>query len=188
MKKLIFILLLSISFSCSKTEIEPLPTVDFTYKLNANGNVTFNVSSANADSYEWDFGDNSGGVGRLATHEYNSNGSFVVTLKAIGKGGETVTQSKVLVNNITGTVMFYQSQNGGYHIEVSVDGKYYGLITGYQTSGSPECGGQYFVTVSNLTEGTHSFTAKQINKSNPLTWSNTFKIVGGVCSKQKLTY
>ena len=62
--------------------------------------VTFFNQSANATTYNWNFGDGTGSTATNPTHVYNRTGSFTVMLSATGSGG-TATSSVVNYIQVT---------------------------------------------------------------------------------------
>jgi hypothetical protein len=102
----LFIIFLSIVtlYSCKKddsNEEVPEPTADFTYtgaNVFAPANVSFSSNSTNANSYQWDFGDNNTSNIENPSHIYIYGGTYTVTLKVTGEGG-TKTATKTI--NIT---------------------------------------------------------------------------------------
>jgi PKD repeat protein len=90
-RQLYLFLLLATIFGCSKTETipTPKPTSDFTWKESANGTVQFTNTSKNADSYQWDFGDNIGKVtSQNPSYTFEFKGSYQVKLVAKNSVGE----------------------------------------------------------------------------------------------------
>jgi PKD repeat protein len=70
--------------SCSK----PAPTAEI-FATIEEYTVTFDPTVANADTYQWDFGDGSSGSNELnPVHTYESFGDYTVTLTVTGEGGE----------------------------------------------------------------------------------------------------
>ncbi|WP_052188139.1 PKD domain-containing protein [Cellulophaga sp. Hel_I_12] len=100
--KLISIFILAISFLGCDDEESQLPAVSaaFTYTINENtGTVTFINISEDARTYLWTFGD-----GRTST-EINpiktfANGTFTITLKAMGISGASNTSEDTITINI----------------------------------------------------------------------------------------
>lgn len=70
--------------------------------------VTFNNASANANVFNWDFGDNSPASAQNSpTHIYTAAGTYTVTLIASGTGfcsGTDTTTLTVTINNVPGPV------------------------------------------------------------------------------------
>ena len=88
-KKLIFVLSLPLLiFSCSEENKLPAPVVSFSADKNileVGVPVTFNNTTTNAETYEWDFGDGSRRTvynKDTLLHYYQSPGSFRVQLRA----------------------------------------------------------------------------------------------------------
>lgn len=94
----------------------------------------------------------------------------------------------VNVLNITGGILFWMQSMRNKEIAVYVDGKYAGNIKGYYSTGVPSCGADLSVTVSGLSEGTHSYTASEVNAIIPTKWGETFQVLGRECGKRKLIY
>ena len=92
MKKfLYFALILSlIVTSCRKSPGPPL--AEFSVKIigdpEVGKEVLFVNTSKNAVSFDWDFGDGYGSSDAEPVYVYNSTGSFIVTLTAIGEDGD----------------------------------------------------------------------------------------------------
>ena len=74
-----------------------LPQVNFSISNDgcvAPCQVSFSNSSTNADSYEWDFGDNQTSNATSPTHVYNNGGVFSATLKGTNQAGSNqITKS-----------------------------------------------------------------------------------------------
>lgn len=69
---------------------------NFTVSANNNGTVTFENTSTGADTYSWDFGDESGtSTEENPTHVYGNTGTYTVTLSATGFGGTNETTKMV---------------------------------------------------------------------------------------------
>ena len=62
--------------------------------------VSFTNNAANANSYQWDFGDGSTSTQMNPTHTYASSGSYTVTLTAINGSGQAISTQNIQVNNI----------------------------------------------------------------------------------------
>lgn len=181
--------LIAFSFlSCYDLEDNPGPTISFTAKPNGEGNVTFDVLTANAETFHWDFGDGNFSDEKLPTHTYKNNGIYNVILSAKGKEGESVTTGQVTVNDITGSVVFWMMALKTKDIEVSVDGQYYGKITGSYATDVPICGAQYAVTVTKLSEGPHTFHAVESNTISDFKWTGGISVSAGKCKSVTLTY
>jgi PKD repeat protein len=71
----------------------PIPVANFTVNA-TSGTVPFNVqftdkSTGNVTSYNWDFGDGSTSTIKNPTHTYSTKGTYTVTLKVEGPGGNS---------------------------------------------------------------------------------------------------
>jgi D-alanyl-D-alanine carboxypeptidase len=103
MKKQIFLTSLwLLCFACSKDDgnggsgTEPAPVVNFTVSTNDDGQATFTNITTNADTYEWNFGDNSAvSTQKSPVKSYAASGKYKVTLKAVGKGGSATKEQEV---------------------------------------------------------------------------------------------
>lgn len=106
MKKAIYIFIaIWILVACKKTSdptpVSPsasTPIASFTASKDIAGNIAFTNTSKNADSYEWDFGDNTiKSTDPNPSHKFATNGNYAVKLKAVGKGGENTSSLSVAV-------------------------------------------------------------------------------------------
>lgn len=84
---------------------------DFNFTIN-NNIVSFTNASIAADSYIWDFGDNTTSTEINPTHTYQSNGEYTVTLTASsGCGEDTISYQVVIVagieNHFTDNIEIY---------------------------------------------------------------------------------
>lgn len=185
---LLFLLMVGALNACKLIDPTPKPTADFTFRYGDNGLVHFNLSSSNADSYSWDFGDGASSSEKLPDHRYERNGKYIVKVIAKGKGGEVTATQSIDVTSIRGNVMFWMQKTRDKFIDVYVDGKYYGQITGYYSTGTPDCGATYCVSVNGLEEGQHYYEAREANSFTPTVWKGSLSITGGQCNKLRLTY
>ncbi len=106
MKKLLdlisFFLFVATSLSgCSKNAAPspPSPTASFNYAIQNDvppAEVNFINGSQNAESYHWDFGDNSQSDNISPTHTYVQNGNYTVTLIATSASGRQSQSQKVI--------------------------------------------------------------------------------------------
>ena len=83
--------------SCKKDD--PAPTANFTAKSTAylSEPVDFVSQSLNAESLEWDFGDNTTSTEKNVTHIYTSSGNYIVKLTAKNGTGSDIYSQPVLV-------------------------------------------------------------------------------------------
>lgn len=85
--------------SCEK---EPMPTADFSYRINGK-TVNFENKSTNAVSYYWDFGDGETSQTESPTYTYKNEGTYTVELRAYNLDNEKSTKQKdVIINNNNG--------------------------------------------------------------------------------------
>lgn len=188
MKLILIACLIAFSFSsCYDLEELPAPTISFTAKPNGEGNVTFDVSTTDAETFHWDFGDGNFSDEKFPTHTYENNGIYKVTLSAEGPDGEAMATEQITVNDITGSAVFWLSALRTMEIEVYVDGQYYGKITRVAPTEVFTCGADYAVTANNLSEGAHLFTANELNTASPARWMGVVEISGRKCKSMGLT-
>lgn len=156
---------------CKKTE-EPVindppdPVAGFTYiggNKPAPHKVVFNNTSANANSFFWDFGDNQYSTTGNPTHVYQDGGSYIIMLIArYGHLGDTAVDTVIVYNRPTTVVMSaltlkeFPADNNGI---------------GWDPDGAPDI----FFTISNNT-GSLFYTSEIKhnipNEQLPLTFSN----------------
>lgn len=76
-------------------------TTNFSYTATTNNAVQFEaLNNANAVSYQWSFGDGSGGTGRTPLHTYTAPGTYYVCVSAAYSNGCTAHYcDSVYVNN-----------------------------------------------------------------------------------------
>jgi PKD repeat protein len=97
-------LLLVIS-SCSKKsdvitpEIPPVASFTFSGQLFPLTTIDFTNSSTNANTYLWDFGDNSTSTDANPHHQYSQTGTYTVKLRATGVGGTDNTSKSLTITN-----------------------------------------------------------------------------------------
>jgi len=88
--------------------------------------------------------------------------------------------------NAIGEVIFWVSADPGCgYIEVTIDDGYSGDITGFYSSGTPDCGDQYgdqYGVTASLSAGAHTFSA-QCQGSN---WADSFVIEENGCLAIKI--
>lgn len=86
------------SLGCSINEavqitVEPAPTALFDFTVSSDTVDFNNLSSSNAISFEWDFGDNSGSTEINPSHTYAQSGIYTVQLITFNEcGSDTITQ------------------------------------------------------------------------------------------------
>jgi len=102
MKKVFYLLVILplVIISCRKSPDPPIAefTMEVTGDPEVGKEVRFINNSSNAVSYEWDFGDGYSSTDSDPVYTYNSTGSFVVTLTAVGEDGdEDQAELKVVV-------------------------------------------------------------------------------------------
>lgn len=185
MRLLSFIIIL-FSLGCSK-EV-PVPQVSFTATETIEGSVNFKSTSSNADSYLWDFGDGYSIDAELPSHFYPYNGIYVVTLKVKGKGGESTVKQDIKVTTILGEAMFWMRSKGEKNVLVVIDGGVYLGNINFAHTSEPECQSGGAITYSRLTDGEHTYRAKEESGTSPREWSGTVRVIGRKCAKKELVY
>ncbi|MTI32075.1 PKD domain-containing protein [Xanthovirga aplysinae] len=95
-------LLLMLTFSACEEDPEPPAdqkvTVAFSYTAEGN-TITFLNASANATTFEWDFGDGETSTDEAPVHEYDEPGAYQVTLKASNATYSDEQKQEVLTAN-----------------------------------------------------------------------------------------
>ncbi len=105
---LLMLVMVASALSCTKKDVIPLPTADFTFTPDTGRawiTVTFTNTSINATTYAWDFGGGAeASIEKSPVVRFTGGGTFVVTLTATGDGGVTkVTKNiTILPPNIAG--------------------------------------------------------------------------------------
>ncbi|MCB0642584.1 MAG: PKD domain-containing protein, partial [Phaeodactylibacter sp.] len=88
------------------------PVAGFTSSVNGS-TVTFtNASTANVDTYSWDFGDGTSSTQASPTHTYNADGAYIVTLTVTNECG-TDDQIQVVIVVNPPTAGFSSSSTNG---------------------------------------------------------------------------
>ena len=99
--KIISALLLTFTIiNCTKEEAKTI--ADYTFQVNRDQlKVTFNGATQNASTYEWDFGDGSTSTDEDPIHIYSEVGTYTVTFRAKGNGGEDFQTKEVIITPST---------------------------------------------------------------------------------------
>jgi PKD repeat protein len=94
-------LIMFMLYSCE--EKPPAPEVSFTAEVNSNV-VKFNSEATNAETFEWDFGDETKkSAEEDPVHVYTHfDYDYTVKLKVTGKGGDATATKKVTIPPMTG--------------------------------------------------------------------------------------
>lgn len=101
---------------------EPLVSVEAAFSFNADElKVDFTNTSTGADSYEWDFGDETISQEENPTHTYAGPGTYAVTLKAISGTNSASDIQEVTVTSTVGigvsdldTPLIYPNPTNGF--------------------------------------------------------------------------
>lgn len=86
-------------------DIVPAPSATFSATTNA-ASVTFIADDQGANSYTWDFGDGTTGVGSTVTHTYSSSGEYDVQLAVDAQCGSATTTESIGIEINTSVVAF----------------------------------------------------------------------------------
>ncbi len=184
MKKILIGLLLVVA-GCQKNL--PAPEVSFVGVDDGKGFIQFTANTLNALSYVWDFGDGSPTVKeKNAGHSYTANGTYSVKLEATGPWGTTTVTNPVSVTGVRGSVMFWMPK-GKNSVAVFIEDVRVGTIFNFFPNGVTFCGTTGCALANNLSEGNHTFTARE-EGGDEVKWSGTVSVVGGQCLKKSLTY
>lgn len=101
-----------------------------------------------------------------------------------GSGGDSGSGGDY--GSSTGSLVIWTDEDHGCgNLEVYVNGNYVGAITGYYSSGTPDCGDSYTVTLTGLEPG--SYSVKADCEDGTAYWpSNSITISAGACSSYLL--
>lgn len=128
-----FLLLISCLFNIKQSIIKAQCQAQFTYTIEALGqpagvvefeNVSTNVTSS--ARYLWDFGDNYYGYQNNQTHQYNANGSYIVSLHindSVANCVDVISYQIDITNitcSISPSITYQLDQNGVVHFGASV--------------------------------------------------------------------
>ena len=187
--------------SCSKKE-EPVPAPIITFDIgetNSPGMIyTYNRTS-HASNYIWDFGDGAKSEEEEPYHTYTKNGTYRVTLRAIGKGGESSSSQTITISSLssgnpsnptnptspkTGRAIFFTSQTSGWSsISVAIDGVTEGSFSS-SFSSTPSCGALGALTIGK-SPGTYAYTARS---NTGVAWNGTVSITENGCQPVRLDF
>ncbi|GJM34085.1 MAG: hypothetical protein DHS20C18_30860 [Saprospiraceae bacterium] len=92
--------------------VNTVPVAAFTHQVNAFTTQFFN-DSGEADSFLWNFGDDSESMEENPTHEYTGNGTYLVTLTATNDCGSTTITDTVIIDSAFPVVAFEATENTG---------------------------------------------------------------------------
>ncbi|MEZ4630788.1 MAG: PKD domain-containing protein [Deinococcales bacterium] len=100
-------------FGCSVTPKKPIPSFTISPETGSIlSTFSFNASASEAgegtiSSYSWNFGDSSTGEGETVTHQYQTAGTYTVTLAVTNSKDQSASISKNVIVIGTGTVSGY---------------------------------------------------------------------------------
>ena len=113
------------------------PTASFTYKTEAPLKVVFSNTSANATSYEWDFGDGTTSTEKSPTHKYSSVDTYIVTLVAKNPSGSQECRQTIKISPprvfVKGIQYYDVGKKGKYYRAVCEDDDFF-TTTWWRTS------------------------------------------------------
>jgi PKD repeat protein len=168
--------------------IAPLPVANFTYTVNGL-ELTFNNTSTNATSYEWDFGDGFQGFDEDPVHEYAEPGFYTVTLTAYNDCG---TSTKTLIINTAPIADFSASPTSGCAtLVVQMMNESSSNAVTYTWSfpgGAPSSSNQANPTVVYAFAGVYTVTLTATNGSGSHTFTQTNYITVGTTPTPNFTH
>lgn len=99
MKKIYLFLLIIATFNACKTEEPSMANFEFTQT--DEGKVTFKNTSVNANTYEWNFGNDLTSTEMNPNTQYLKNGDYSVVLTVKNKSSQDTKIQKVTISNAT---------------------------------------------------------------------------------------
>lgn len=116
------------------------------------------------------------------TTYYASSSSAYPCSGGGGSSGGSTGGSSGGDNSSTGSLVIWTDEDHGCgNLEVYVNGNYAGDVTGYYSSGTPDCGDSYTVTLTGLEPG--SYSVKADCEDGSAYWpSNSITVSAGMCS------
>lgn len=116
-------------------------SVDFTYQQIGPFMFSFTNTSKGADSFKWDFGDGMWSNGKNATHEYESTGTYTVTLTATSGTQKYDCRKKITVKKpsiyVVGYTLYKIPYQNKYYKVVCKDDDWFGTSWGFTTVYTP---------------------------------------------------
>lgn len=177
--------------TCKKKATEETqPSADFTAgkaEYLAGETIELSNTSSDAATYRWTLPNGTTSKSKdisFATDANQSDGVVTFKLEAIAKGGlkSDYVVKQVSVRAATGQMVLYYTSNFGADFNVTIDGQGMGSANFSPGTTVPSCGQSGFPTYT-LKTGTHTI----FTQSNGLgTWSGTFEIKKGECTKVKI--
>ncbi len=140
---------------------QELVSADFNFQLIDN-EVNCTNLSANASSYEWDFGDGTTSTEEHPVHAYGANGTYEITLKAFASCGTHIHTQDVTINF-----------NG-----ISLHADETNLVV-YPNPGS----GRFYVKLESIDADPNSMI-QLLNLSGELIWQKQFESIDALNSEQ----
>lgn len=187
--------------SCSKKS-DPVPAPVITFDIgetNIPGTIYTYNRTLYATSYVWDFGDGTQSNKFDPDHAYARNGTYQVTLRATGRGGESSSSQTITISSLSsgnptnptnptspkpGRAVFFTSQTSGWSsITVSIDGVNEGSFSS-SFSSTPSCGALGALTISR-SPGIYNYTARS---NTGLVWNGTIPITENGCQPFRLDF
>jgi PKD repeat protein len=156
LKMLGFLFLTLTIVNCSKDDDTAVPIATFTFSVDGTQAI-FNGTAENAESYSWDFGDDT----PLSTeqdpiHDYAKPGKYTVTFTASGKGG---TDSETMEVEILPSFKYLltgglaDTDGKTWKLATAVAGDGIGAITNDLTLAMPLNEGDDYLSWANLMQG-----------------------------------
>jgi PKD repeat protein len=169
-------------------DIQPLPVASFSYTVNGL-EVTFNNTSTNATSFEWDFGDGGFSFDEDPVYTYGDAGTYVVVLTVTNQCG---TSTKSMVVNTAPTANFSVNPTSGctpFVVAMNNESSS-NAVTFMWTfpGGIPSTSNQATPTVTYNIAGTYSITLKASNSSGSSTFTRTDYITVNTAPTANFTY
>lgn len=132
LKALLLLLVSSAMFLVSCTEDDgavDVPVAGFTFAVDSEtgGIVTFTNTSENADTYSWDFGDETTSTLESPTKTYTADGTYPVVLTATNEGGDNTSSQDVIITLIvemSDTEAPVITLTGEATVEIDLGGEY----------------------------------------------------------------
>ena len=182
MKKLIFVALVSILFSCNKQPVVSFTTDGSSYF--AGDIIKLTNTSKNTKSYLWTMPDGSLIETKDAEYlvdpnlYYNTTIKFKLTGFSRNKKKSTSSEQYITIVPARGNIVFWKSSSCGCgDITVTVDGNDLVVNADY-SSAPPYCNnGPGAASFTDLLPGNYSYSATDGTK----TWSGNFTITKGCC-------